>query len=98
MDRQTIVTRLQQHAPELRSAGVLHLRLFGSAARDEMHSASDVDLLVDFDPAARVTMVTLGRLQQDLCAVLDAKVDLSATAWMHDAVRSEALREAVLAF
>ncbi len=34
--------------------GVTELSLFGSAVRGEMGPDSDIDVLVEFDPAARV--------------------------------------------
>jgi predicted nucleotidyltransferase len=98
MDRQTIVDQLRKHTSEIRQAGVVHLSLFGSAARDEMRHDSDIDLMVDFDPSARVTLVTLGRLQYDLSKMLGVSVDISSEAWMHEAVRKQALSEARLVF
>ena len=95
MDRQTIVARLREHASEIRESGVAHLSLFGSAARNEMRPDSDVDLMVDFHPSARIT---LGRLQHDLSKLLGVSVDLSSEAWMHEPVRKQALSEARLVF
>ena len=74
------------------------MSLFGSAARDEMRPDSDVDLMVDFHPSARITLVTLGRLQHDLSKLLGVSVDLSSEAWMHEPVRKQALSEARLVF
>ncbi len=45
MDRDTVIARLRAHEQELKSAGVLSLRLFGSVARDEVGPDSDVDLM-----------------------------------------------------
>jgi predicted nucleotidyltransferase len=98
MDRQTIVATLREHAPEIRSAGVLHLSLFGSAARDQMRAGSDVDLMAEFDPHANVTLLTLARLEHTLTGLVGARVELSTAAWMHEVVREHALEEAVIAF
>lgn len=46
---------LAAHAPALRALGVARNSLFGSTARDEAGPDSDVDLLVDYDPAAKVS-------------------------------------------
>jgi len=50
LSRDEAIQRLQALEPELRRLGVRRLRLFGSVLRNEAHSQSDVDLLVDFAP------------------------------------------------
>jgi predicted phosphodiesterase len=42
MDKRFVIERLRQHEPELKAAGIVHLHVFGSVARDEATSASDV--------------------------------------------------------
>ena len=49
MDKHFVIERLRQHEEELKAAGIVHLHVFGSVARDEASSLSDVDLLADFD-------------------------------------------------
>jgi predicted nucleotidyltransferase len=98
MDRTAVIAKLREHAPELQAAGLMHVRVFGSTARAESNDASDVDLLVDFDPARRQTLVTVGSLQSRLSELLNARVDLSATEWMREPVRTRAVAEAILAF
>jgi uncharacterized protein len=98
MDREQILFILRQHAPELKAAGLLHLRLFGSVARGEETRHSDVDLMADFDESKRLTIVTLGNLQSRLEDLLGVNVDLSSADWMKEPVRKNALEEAVIAF
>ena len=40
--------RIQEHLPRIRGLGVARLALFGSAAREEMTEASDLDFIVVF--------------------------------------------------
>ena len=98
MDSDQVIAKLRQHAPELRAAGVVHLRVFGSVVRGETSAESDIDLLADFDKSRPLTLVTVGRLQGWLTDLLGANVDLSSEEWMKEPVRKRALREAVLAF
>lgn len=98
VDRNDVIAKLRDHAPELRAAGLLHVRVFGSTARGENSSQSDVDLLVDFDPTTRQTLVTVGSLQSRLTDILQVRVDLSSSDWMREPIRARALHEAVLAF
>jgi uncharacterized protein len=98
LDKEFIISKLREHAPELKEAGLVHLRLFGSVARGDASAQSDVDLLADFDKSKRFTLVTVGNLESRLAGLLGAKVELSSTDWMREPVRKQALREAVLAF
>lgn len=98
MDQRFVIEKLRYHEQELKAAGILHLRVFGSVARNEATTVSDVDLLADFDKSRRMTLVKVGSLQSRLSDVLGARVDLSSTEWMREPVKSKALREAVIAF
>ena len=55
---------------------VLKLALFGSALTEAFDSSSDIDLLVEFDPDARVGFMTLARLQRELSELAKRRVDL----------------------
>lgn len=98
MDKRCVIEKLRDHQSELRAAGIVHLSVFGSVARDQSSISSDIDLLADFDKSQRLTLVKVGSLQSRLSKMLGAKVDLSSVEWMREPVRSRALREAVLAF
>jgi predicted nucleotidyltransferase len=53
MNRREVLQVLARSKPELaRRFGVVRLALFGSMARDEAHSGSDVDIVVSFDGPA----------------------------------------------
>ena len=98
MEKHHVISKLREYEPELRAAGVVHLRVFGSVARDEASALSDVDLLAEFDPSKRLTLVSMGSLQNRLTDILKVRVDLSSAEWMREPVRTKAMREAVLAF
>ena len=46
-----ILSVIRMHKQQIASYGVTKIGLFGSFARNEQHSHSDIDILVDFDPA-----------------------------------------------
>ncbi len=98
MDKGSVIETLRQHEPELRAAGIVHLRLFGSVARGESSAQSDVDLMADFDRSKRFSLVSMTHLENRLTDLLGTKVDLSPADAMKEAVRARADREAVLAF
>ena len=98
MDRVEVLRKLRAQEETLRAAGIEHLRLYGSTARGEAGADSDVDLLADFDPARRWTLITIGRLQSDLSEMLGANVDLAAPTWLRRRIAPGVLKEAVLVF
>lgn len=72
--------------------GLRDVRLFGSMARDDGDSASDVDLLVTLAPGA--TGLALGGMLMDVQDLLRRKVDIVTEAALHPAFRQRVLREA----
>ena len=56
-----------------------HIRcmaLFGSVLRDDFTPESDVDVLVDFEPDARIGYIGLAGLEIELDKILGRKTDL----------------------
>ena len=98
MDKGFVIAKLREHEPELKAAGIVHLRLFGSVARGEAAAGSDVDLMAEFDKSKRLTLVNVGSLQSRLSELLGVNVDLSSPEWMREPVKSRALSEAISAF
>lgn len=98
MERDRVLVILREQAPELKDAGVMHLRVFGSVARGDNSSTSDVDLLADLDKSKHLTLVSLGGLQSRLADLLGVRVDLSSPDWMRESIRNRALEEAVLVY
>ena len=56
--------------------GVRRLAFFGSVLRDDFGPDSDIDMLVEFEPSARVTYFTLARLESDLRRVVSETAGL----------------------
>ena len=54
-----------------RKYGVRKLSLFGSAARGEMKPESDVDLMLEFDPASKTSLWDYPAMQEDFSALFD---------------------------
>jgi predicted nucleotidyltransferase len=52
------------------------LALFGSVLRDDFRPDSDVDVLVSFEPEARIGFITLSRMQRELSEIFQRSVDL----------------------
>lgn len=76
-----------------RRRGLQHLRVFGSMARGDAGSGSDVDLLVDLP--AGVSGLALGGLAMDAQDLLGRRVDVVTERALAPSLRREILRQAV---
>jgi predicted nucleotidyltransferase len=73
--------------------GAANVRIFGSVARGENDSRSDVDLLVDLEPGR--SLLDLARLQRKLEQLLTVRVDVVSARGLRDGVRETVLRDAL---
>jgi uncharacterized protein len=73
--------------------GAHDVRVFGSVARGEDTTSSDVDLLVELDEG--VSLVDLAGLKHELSEVLGVDVDVVAAATIKARIRDEVLAEAI---
>jgi predicted nucleotidyltransferase len=55
---------------------VSEFAIFGSALRPDFRSDSDIDVLVTFDPQAQVSLFDMVRMQDELQAIFERRVDL----------------------
>lgn len=77
MDRERIIEVLRGLMPVLRERyAVAELGIFGSVARGTADEKSDIDVLVRFEPDARVTLMTLAGIKCDLEDALGREIDL----------------------
>ena len=77
---------------------VRELLLFGSAARGELRPDSDLDILVAFEPEARIGFITLGRMARELSELFGRPVDLVPKDGLKPAIRAAVLAEAETLF
>jgi uncharacterized protein len=98
MNRQDAIAVLRQHADILRSRGVQHAVLFGSFARGDSRSDSDVDILVDIDPAAGVTIFDYVALKDYIASLFEGRVDVIDSEALKPHLRRPSAQDAVYAF
>jgi uncharacterized protein len=93
-----LATALREHRAEISAAaerlGAHNVRVFGSVARGEDTSESDVDLLVDF-PVRERGLLPLLTLAEQVEQIVGRRVDVAAVEVMAEPVRDRALAEAV---
>lgn len=73
--------------------GAHNVRVFGSVARGDANSESDIDLLVEFERGT--TLLRHAALIQELEELLGVKVDVVSDRGLRERVRDRVLNEAV---
>lgn len=76
MDQTSIISILRRHENELRALGVRRLGLFGSFARGNAGTSSDIDLLSGLDESKRLSWLDVIHIENHLTDILGRKVDL----------------------
>ena len=82
----------------LRQRGIASLALFGSVVQGDARPDSDVDVLIDVDPAARSSLVDLVAMKNFLEANLLREVDVVTRQGIDPAIRERVVREAESVF
>jgi predicted nucleotidyltransferase len=72
---------------------IRRLSLFGSVLREDFGPASDVDVLVEFEPGARVGLIRLSGLEIELGDIIGRKVDLNTPGFLSKYYRDQILAE-----
>jgi uncharacterized protein len=98
MNSQEIIAKLRENEPALRARGVSHAALFGSRARGDNLPDSDIDIMVEFDPAARVTVFNYAGLKDYITSLFDSPVDIVSRDGLKPYVRPAAMTDAIYAF
>ncbi len=93
MRRDDLLKRLEELRPMLKQRGIDRLRVFGSHARDEAHSGSDIDLVARF--VIQPSFVDLIAIEQELGKALGVGVDLATEAGLRPRVRARVESEAI---
>ena len=97
MRRDEVIARLKAREPELKRLGVVHLYLFGSAARDEARDDSDVDLFFDYEEG-QFGLFDLMDVQDRASDILGRKADVMTRDSIHKVLRARIEADAVRVF
>ena len=98
MKLEQALTTLRNAEPALRAKGIAHAGVFGSTARGEQHAGSDIDILIDFDPSARITVYDYVAVKNDIASLFDGKVDVIDREGLKPHLRQPVVRDLVYAF
>ena len=95
MTRDEIIARIRKHADDIRAEGATSLYLFGSAAREELGPASDIDVFVDYDPESRFSLLNLSGIRLIVMDELNREVDITTRSSLRPPLRDKILADAV---
>ena len=98
MNREEIIARLRENEATLRKRGVAHAALFGSRARGDQRSDSDTDIMIEFDPAARITVFDYAGLKGYIADLFDGRVDVVNRDGLKPYLKPPATADAIYAF
>lgn len=70
------------------------LSLFGSVLREDFSEGSDIDVLVEFEPGARVSLLDVVRMERELSELLGRPVDLLTAEDLSPYIRENVLASA----
>jgi len=93
MNRNDLIAKREQILQAAARHGARRIRLFGSLARGDEDSFSDVDFLVEFEPGR--SLFDQGGLLMDLQELLGCKVDIVSEGALGPRYRERVLGEAV---
>lgn len=94
MRKDEAVRQLREHADAIRAIGARSLYLYGSTARGEAGTASDIDLFVDYDADSDFSAIELIRIKHYVSDLLGTDADVTTRDGLHPLIREEVIAKA----
>jgi len=98
MTSSEVLETLRRIEPALRKRGVRHAALFGSMARGQHRADSDIDIMIEIDPDARITVFEYVDLKDYIASLFSQPVDVVNRDGLKSHVRPAAVADAIYAF
>jgi predicted nucleotidyltransferase len=95
---QDVLETLRAHEPDLRRLGVAHAAVFGSVARGEASTGSDVDVLVELDESRPMGVFEYARLKLYFNELIDGPIDVVNRRTLKPLLQASILHDVVHAF
>jgi predicted nucleotidyltransferase len=70
------------------------ISFFGSVLREDFTPQSDVDVLVEFEPGARIGLITLAGMEIELSAILGRRAEIHTVKGLNPLFSEEVLKTA----
>ena len=98
MNTEKALEILRRSEPALRARGVRRAALFGSVARGDNRSDSDIDIMVEIDPEAPIGVFDYVSLKEYIAGLFEGSVDVVSQEGLKPYVRPAATADAIYAF
>ena len=98
MDSNEALQTLRRSEPNLRARGVRRAAVFGSVALGDSRPDSDIDIMVEIDPEAHLTVFDYVDLKDYIAGLFDRPVDVVNRDGLKSYVRPAATVDAIYAF
>jgi uncharacterized protein len=96
MDQTGLFDVLRKYDAALRENGATGLYIFGSRARGAERPDSDLDLFIDYDPAARIpNMFRLMQIEEEISSALGITVTITTRSALHPLMKDSIERDAI---
>jgi predicted nucleotidyltransferase len=92
------IETLRRSEQALRQRGVRHAALFGSVARGDNSPDSDIDIMIEVDPDACITIFDYVDLKEYIAGLFEESVDVVNREALKPHVRPAASADAIYAF
>ena len=92
------IETLRRSERALRDCGVMRAALFGSVARGDNRSNSDIDIMIEIDPNARMTVFEYVDLKDYIAGLFEEPVDVVNREGLKPYVGPAATSDAIYAF
>jgi hypothetical protein len=98
MNRNEALAVLRRSEPALRARGVRRAAVFGSVARGDNRPGSDIDIMIEVDPEARIGVYDYVGLKEYIEGLFAEPVDVVSRDALKPYVRPAATADAIYAF
>jgi uncharacterized protein len=95
MRRDDVISRIRKHADAIRAEGATALYLFGSAARDEIGTASDIDVFVEYAPESGFSLLNMSGIRLIIKDEIGREVDITTRNALRPPLKDRILSEAI---
>lgn len=95
LNRDQLTEKIKNNETLLNRYSVKAISVFGSIAREQAKSGSDIDLIVEFHSEAKIGLIEFVSLKNELADLLGMPVDLLTVDALHPALKENILQEAV---
>lgn len=89
---------LRRYEGDLRARGVRRAALFGSLARGDERPDSDIDIMVEIEPDAQITVFDYADLKEYIAGLFDGRADVVRRETLKPYIAPAATADAIYAF